>query len=277
MLLDGDSFLLDRSGNFVTGPKSGNIRSDASVYEFKASEVSLIKQAILWEDSRGGVLTLEGEQFLGHACYLPDYTWTIVQCTPMDEVVKQFDNLNVLQAVLLLAIAALTFCIIRIIFCWRRSVKETYIDALTGCNNRLACIKMLSHLEKKNHGDVSLVFLDLNKFKQVNDTFGHDKGDLLLKIFSKALGDTFGRLGFVCRVGGDEFVTILLNSSPEEIESTWEKLCGILCEESNKLDFEYEITSSYGYATRKKGEAGTLEALMQLADERMYKHKNETK
>jgi diguanylate cyclase (GGDEF)-like protein len=78
-------------------------------------------------------------------------------------------------------------------------------------------------------------------------------------------------------VGGDEFVTILLNSSEEEINTTWEKLCERLREESGKLDFAYEITSSYGYATRKKGEDSSLEALMQLADERMYKHKHGTK
>ncbi len=277
MLLEGDSFLLDRSGTFVTAPKSGNIRSNASVFDFKNSEVSLIQQAILWEDNRGGILTLEGEEYLAHAYYLPDYTWTIVQCSPMDEVVKQFENLNILQKVLLLAILAMTFCVIRIIICWHRSVNETYTDALTGCNNRFACIKMLSYLEKKTKDDVSIVFLDLNKFKQVNDTFGHDKGDMLLRIFSRTLGETFGKHGFACRVGGDEFVTILLNASGEEIEETWNKLCERLREESSKLDFEYEITSSYGYATRKKGETGSLEALMQLADERMYAHKHGSK
>lgn len=274
MLLDGDSFLLDRNGKFVTVPQSGNIRSDASVFDFKKSDVTLIQQAILWEDNRGGILVLEGEEYLAHAYYLPDYTWTIVQCTPMGEVVKQFDNLSTLQTVLFLAIIALIFCIMRIIFCWHKSVSETYTDALTGCNNRFACIKMLSYLEKKKHGDISIVFLDLNKFKQVNDTFGHDKGDLLLKIFSKVLAETFGKSGFACRVGGDEFAVILLNSSDAEIEEAWAKLCERLKEESGKLDFEYEITSSYGYATRKKGEDGSLEALMQLADERMYAHKH---
>ncbi|MBQ8632628.1 MAG: diguanylate cyclase [Lachnospiraceae bacterium] len=277
MLLEGDSFLLDRSGNFVTSPQSGNIRSDASVYDFKKSDVSLIKQAILWEDNRGGVLTLEGVEYLAHAYYLPDYPWTIVQCTPMDEVVRQFENLTVLQAVLLLAVAALIFCIIRIIFCWNKSVNETYTDALTGCNNRFACTKMLAYLEKKKQGDISIVFFDLNKFKQVNDTYGHDKGDLLLKIFSKSLRETFGKIGFVCRVGGDEFVTILRNSSETEMETAWAKLCEKLREESKTLDFTYEITSSYGYATRKKGETGSLEELMKLADERMYQYKHETK
>ena len=277
MLLDGDSFLLDRNGKFVTKPQSGNIRSDVSVFDFKKSEVSLIQQAILWEDNRAGTLVLEETEYLAHAYYLPDYTWTIVQCTPMDEVVKQFENLTTMQTVLFLAIIALVFCIVRIIYCWNKSVSETYTDALTGSNNRFACIKMLSYLEKKNYGDISIVFFDLNKFKQVNDTFGHDKGDLLLKIFSKAMAETFGRLGFACRVGGDEFVVILLNSSETEIEETWTKLCERLHEESGKLDFDYEITSSYGYATRKKGETGSLEELMRLADERMYRQKHGSK
>lgn len=277
MLLAGDSFILDRSGNFVTAPKSGNIKSSVSVFDMKNSEVSLIQQAILWEDNRGGTLVLDGVEYLAHACYLPDYTWTIVQCTPMDEVVKQFDNLTTLQAVLSLAIVALIFCVLRIIYCWNKSVNETYRDALTGCNNRAACRKMLSFLEKKKSGDVTIVFMDLNKFKYVNDTFGHDKGDLLLKIFSKGLSETFGKQGFVCRVGGDEFVTILLNSGEEEITETWKKLCDRLKAESSKLEFDYEISCSYGYATRKKGEAGSLEELMQTADERMYSYKQKMK
>ena len=136
---------------------------------------------------------------------------------------------------------------------------------------------MLAYLEKRSYGDISIVFFDLNKFKLVNDTYGHDKGDLLLKIFSKSLKETFGKIGFVCRVGGDEFVTILLNSSEAEIEAAWEKLCEKLHEESKTLDFAYEITSSYGYATRKKGEAGSTEELMKLADERMYQYKYGTK
>ena len=277
MLLGGDCFILDREGNFVTSPKSGNIESGKSLYDLKKSDVSLIQQAILWEDNRGGTLILEEEEYLAHVCYLPDYTWVIVQCTPMDEVVRQFENLTRFQTVLSVAIAILIYCVVRIIHRWNKSVRETYTDVLTGCNNRAACMKMLAYLEKKKYGDISIVFMDLNGFKQVNDTFGHDKGDLLLQIFSRHLTETFGKMGFACRVGGDEFVTILLNSTEEEIEAAWSGLSGRLREESSKLEFEYEISSSYGYATRKKGETGSLEALMQKADEKMYQYKQLSK
>ena len=275
MLLEGDCFILDRAGNFVTAPKSGGIKSDDSVFDLKGSDVSLIQQAILWEENRGGTLVLEGEEYLAYVCYLPDYTWVIVQCTPMEEVVMQYENLTTLQSVLLVAIVILAFCVGRLIYCWNKSVKETYTDALTGCNNRAACMKMLSYLEKRTKEAVTLVFMDLNKFKQVNDTFGHDKGDVLLKTFSRELTETFGKTGFCCRMGGDEFITILMNTTEEEITAIWEKLCIRLKEESTKLEFDYEISASYGCATRKKGENGSLEVLMQLADEKMYKNKQE--
>ncbi len=277
MLLDGDCFMVDRAGKFVTAPKSGNINGNGSLYELKKSDVSLVQQAILWEDYRGGTLFLEEQEYLAYVCYLPDYTWAIVQCTPMEEVVKQFENLTMLQTVLFLAIVALVFCVIRIIYCWYKSVNETYRDPLTGCNNRAACTKMLSYLEKQTSGEVAIVFMDLNRFKYVNDTFGHDKGDLLLKVFSRELGETFGKIGFSCRVGGDEFVTILQNASEEEIKEAWEKLCKRLKEESSGLEFDYEITCSYGVAVRKKGESESLEAVMQLADERMYQYKAKQK
>lgn len=277
MLLEGDCFILDRLGDFVTEPKNGEITSSVSVFDMKNSEVSLIQQAILWEDHRGGTLVLEEKEYLAHVCYLPDYTWSIVQCTPMEEVVKQFDNLTRMQMVLSLAIVALIFCGARIIYCWNKSVNETYRDVLTGCNNRAACTKMLSYLEKKISGDITIVFMDLNKFKFVNDTYGHDKGDVLLKLFSKALMETFGKQGFACRVGGDEFVTILLDSAEAEIQELWKRLCGKLEEENKKLDFDYEISAAFGYATRKKDETGSLEALMQLADEKMYEYKQKQK
>lgn len=277
MLLQGDCFILDRSGDFVTKPNTGSIGGDESVFDKKNSEVSLIQQTFLWEDNRGGTIVLDGREYLAHVCYLPDYTWAIVQCIPMDVVVQQFENLTTLQSVLFVAIVALIACVVRIIYCWNRSINETYRDALTKCNNRAACSKMLAYLEKKKSGDITIVYMDLNKFKFVNDTYGHDKGDELLQIFSRALTDIFGKIGFVCRMGGDEFVVILLDCPEEEIKKTWQQLCERLTEESGRLDFEYMISSSYGYATRGKGESSSLETLMQLADERMYGYKQRLK
>lgn len=272
MLLGDDCFIVDKSGAFVTPPSSAYIGGDVSMYDRKNSEMSLIQQAFLWEDHRGGIVVIDGREYVAHVCYLPDYTWAIVHCTPMEEIVKQYDNLSILQKVLIAAIAVLVFCIARIIYCWYISINETYKDALTGLNNRAACSKMLSYLEKKQEA-VSIFFMDLNKFKFVNDTYGHEKGDVLLKIFSASLMETFGKIGFVCRMGGDEFVTILLNSSESEISAVWQQLCERLAAENSKLDFDYVISSSYGVATRQKGEQVSLEELMQLADERMYEYK----
>ncbi|MBP3610409.1 MAG: GGDEF domain-containing protein [Lachnospiraceae bacterium] len=277
MLLSGDCFILDRSGAYVTEPDSGNIRTEKTLYDLKKSEVSLIQQAFLWEDDRSGTIVLEDREYLARACYLPDYTWTIVQCIPMDKIVQQFESLEVLQTVLFAAIVALIACIARLIYCWNKSDKETYADALTKCSNRAACMKMISYLEKKTSEDIMIIYMDLNKFKYVNDTFGHDKGDELLKIFSRVLEEILGKRGFVCRMGGDEFVSIQLALSEAELSVLWQAVEERLLEESRKLDFAYTISSSYGFAVRPKGENGSLEELMQQADEKMYAYKQARK
>lgn len=277
MLLDGDCFILDRSGAYVTEPDSGNIKTEKTLFDLKKSEVSLIQQSFLWEDERSGTIILEGREYLACASYLPDYTWTIVQCIPMDNIVQRFENLAVLQTVLFAAIVALIACIVRLIYCWNKSDKETYCDGLTKCSNRVACAKMMSYLEKKTTDDIMMIYMDLNKFKYVNDTFGHDKGDELLIIFSRVLEEIFGKRGFVCRMGGDEFVSIQLEMSEKEFLELWKALEERLLEESKKLEFDYVISSSYGFAVRPKGESGSLEELMQQADEKMYAYKQAKK
>lgn len=270
MLLNGDCFIVDRSGIYVTEPDSGNITPGKSLFDIKKSEVSLVQQTFLWEEDRTGSIVLENREYLAYACYLPDYAWTIVQCIPMDHIVQRFENMARLQTVLFAAIMALFVCIARLIYCWNKSDIEAYSDALTKCGNRAACVKMLSYLENKTSEDIVIMYMDLNKFKYVNDTFGHDKGDELLKIFSRVLEETFGQRGFVYRMGGDEFVSIQTGMPEQELKSLWKVLEEKLEAESKNLDFDYLIESSYGYAVRPKGENGSLEELMQQADEKMY-------
>ena len=107
----------------------------------------------------------------------------------------------------------------------------------------------------------------------MNDTYGHDKGDELLCIFSKAIEATFGRVGFVGRMGGDEFIAILLDATESQIQELWKALEALLKEKSGKLEFDYEITSSYGYATRAVYGEESLSLILQYADERMYEYK----
>jgi diguanylate cyclase (GGDEF)-like protein len=116
-----------------------------------------------------------------------------------------------------------------------------------------------------------VLYADLNRFKYVNDTFGHEQGDLLLITFARVLSRVFdGTLGFTARAGGDEFVVIMTEVSEAVVLEAWQQVELELIEESRRLPYCYWITSSHGVATRAAGEEKSLEALVREADQAMY-------
>lgn len=275
MILHGDCFILNRAGNFITDQKNGG--SYESIYDIPNSELSLIKSSFRDEKDLEGVICLEGVEYEGYFTYLEDYKWVIVQCIPMTEITQRFEHMTIFQGILIFLAAALIFCVFRIVYSWKKSDKKIYTDSLTKGNNRAACISMIESLEKKRNAQIAVIYMDLNYFKQVNDTYGHEKGDELLCIFSKALEQVFGSIGFVGRMGGDEFIAILLDTCEAEIRELCQQVEGILGEKSKGLDFSYVISSSYGFFIREKGEEESLQEVMQKADERMYEYKEEYK
>jgi diguanylate cyclase (GGDEF)-like protein len=85
---------------------------------------------------------------------------------------------------------------------------EATHDALTGLYNRSA---FNTFLEEDLGGDVSLLLIDADKFKQINDTYGHATGDKILIKLATVLRDSFRAEDYVCRIGGDEFAVIMVH------------------------------------------------------------------
>jgi diguanylate cyclase len=103
--------------------------------------------------------------------------------------------------------------------------RSMYIDPLTDVWNRLALEEFLPNLPKLSlERNIVVAFLDLNKFKQVNDTYGHLVGDKLLKHFANYLKTDLKRKDFIARYGGDEFVVILFDIDLEEAKKLFENL-----------------------------------------------------
>lgn len=101
----------------------------------------------------------------------------------------------------------------------RRLTELAYHDALTGLGNRRAFdIALDREIEraKRNHTSFSLVLFDLDKFKQVNDRYGHKVGDEVLIRFGSILGQTTRRVDTVVRLGGDEFAVVMPDCNEEE-------------------------------------------------------------
>lgn len=169
------------------------------------------------------------------------------------------------------------FCIFRMVYSWKKSDQKIYRDKLTKCNSRAAFFDLLEHLEGNYKHRITIVYMDLNDFKWVNDTHGHDMGDELLKIFSEVLVKTLGREAFVGRVGGDEFVAVLLDVKDTELFELWKTVERALIEQSAKLPFEYRISASYGYASREKGAKDKINDITTRADQKMYEYKTRMK
>lgn len=177
----------------------------------------------------------------------------------------------------------------------QRAVLEqmAYMDELTGLGNRRMCEKKLTELEEKEMSSDSMyaiVSLDLNYLKQTNDTYGHKKGDELIKNFSDVLLNVFNLYGTVTRTGGDEFVVILDDITEEKVKSLLEQMLEQM-EKKNKSESEVILSTAYGYAM--KGEFSSNQeqneenkhkavnigprAVYRIADDRMYENKRKSK
>ena len=148
------------------------------------------------------------------------------------------------------------------------AVAET--DPLTGFDNRYSYNKFLASKADSSHS-TCIFMLDINNLKYVNDTFGHDKGDELIKNSSLAIKETFMTYEKknCYRLGGDEFIAILDNINEDEIEGYIKKFL-----EKQKL---YDVSVAIGYAYTADISKVGYETLMIEADKRMYEHKKEMK
>lgn len=157
-----------------------------------------------------------------------------------------------------------------------------YQDALTGLPNRLLLMDRLQQLlatTARNRQPGALLYMDLDHFKEVNDTLGHEQGDELLKQVAHRLRDCVRQTDTVARLGGDEFVVLLADLGDTEVAATTQ--AGLLGEEiMRSLSRPYELqgglvssTPSIGVVMIRGGLQGTDELLKQ-ADIALYQAKD---
>lgn len=149
-------------------------------------------------------------------------------------------------------------------------------DSLTGLYNRLQFDTALTtRLAEANRyqDNVALLFLDLDKFKQVNDTLGHQYGDLLLKQVSERLKSSIRKNDFIARLGGDEFAILISRfETPSAIETVAAKLVSLASEPYILNDKKVNIGVSVGIAIHPS-HGISAETLIRKADTAMYEVK----
>jgi diguanylate cyclase (GGDEF)-like protein len=154
--------------------------------------------------------------------------------------------------------------------------KLAYHDALTGLPNRSQFSERLGELvdERRSEGTmVAILFLDLDRFKLVNDTLGHDIGDLLLKAVAERLIGCLRTGDMVARLGGDEFTIILDRiKSLDVIANVAKKICSVISEPFVFMGKEMYVSTSIGISVYPT-DGSTITTLMKRADTAMFRAK----
>lgn len=150
------------------------------------------------------------------------------------------------------------------------------IDELTKIPNRRGFLSLAQHslnLCARQNIPVSLVFVDLDKFKSINDTFGHAEGDNALITFSTKIQNRSRKSDIFARLGGDEFVFLLPNTSKEIAEKVMQDYRNLLAKHNKKEKNGYDIGFSCGIVEYIQGTPPSIEIMLAQGDSLMYEVK----
>ncbi|WP_454786098.1 sensor domain-containing diguanylate cyclase [Legionella sp. WA2024007413] len=143
-------------------------------------------------------------------------------------------------------------------------------DELTGLSNRRGFLKLAGYLFEKCQREnqmFTLLFFDLDKFKLINDQFGHAEGDKVLKIFANALLQNFRYHDVIGRLGGDEFCIFCSGLNQNDVSAIIDRLKSVLkCAQSSNYKIEFSAGSIQYDANKHR----TLKDMLDLADSKMY-------
>jgi diguanylate cyclase (GGDEF)-like protein len=158
------------------------------------------------------------------------------------------------------------------------AVQLATLDELTNITNRRGFMLLAQHslnLCARQRIPVSLVFLDLNKFKPINDTFGHAEGDKALLAFVEQMKNILRDSDLFARLGGDEFVLLLTNTSAMLAEDVIARFRRALDQYNQQAGRGYDIAFSYGIVEFDPAKHDSVAALLAAGDALMYERKNQ--
>lgn len=158
---------------------------------------------------------------------------------------------------------------------------QVSIDELTHLNNRTQLKKYLATEHGRPGSDRDehyVLMIDLNKFKQINDQFGHVEGDMALRRTADALKMACSFLSvrsFIARYGGDEFIMIIKTDDEEAIKALCANIKNTLVRLNKEANPGYDLTASIGYASYS-GDLKSFQGALAKADEALYEDKKAT-
>lgn len=163
----------------------------------------------------------------------------------------------------------------------KKNLEETaQHDHLTGLLNRRAINKLLNYelnmlRNSKVQGSLVLILGDVDNFKMINDTFGHDVGDMVLKEIALVFKRIFRKNDLLCRWGGEEFLIVLPSTKAEHIHIIKDRILASIS--TVKLPNKNSVTATFGMVVCPNGTKTTIEDITKKADELLYAGKKNGK
>ena len=208
----------------------------------------------------------------------PNFEWIVITEVDAKEIEERLSGLkeNISLFVLISSVLALLVMLV-ITNEKKKQDKKLYHtathDALTGLPNRKFALEFLSYMlanQKRRKTQGAVLFIDLDKFKIINDSYGHEAGDKVLVEISLRLRKTLRDEDLVARLGGDEFIVIVNNfHSLSDIDKLCNKLIQTVSQAIQDKERAYEVGMSIGIATFPQ-DSSTAQELLQFADTAMF-------
>lgn len=159
----------------------------------------------------------------------------------------------------------------------KRLERRAYRDTLTGLQNRTAYYEYNQVLDgriSEGAASFSILMVDVNFLKRMNDTHGHEKGNVYLKNASDLIGSVFGR-DYVYRTGGDEFVVVMEGERQKNVDALIRQFKSAVefCQSAAELEPWQRVSAAVGIAAYEPGRDSCTEDVLKRADAAMYEDK----
>ncbi len=159
----------------------------------------------------------------------------------------------------------------------KRYAKDSFIDPLTKVLNRRALSRLIENVfetSKLKKVPISVILMDIDHFKKINDTYGHDVGDIVLQDFANTIKNIVSKRDYIVRLGGEEFLVVLPGADLEKAKEIAEKIRHSVESREIKIDdtTSLKYTVSIGVEEAKDTDRNIYEVIIR-ADKKLYKAK----
>lgn len=288
---DDTWYLIDKNGYYLKGPSSdveyGSVVGERKKFGIFNDNPNAWSEMRTWDEGKTEVE--DGWLYYKRVCPINENVnlsgcknWYVTINVPKvsikEEVSRIVLGLQIGNVVLIPLLAGLGWSLgnaqIRNKYYKKKLENQARIDPLTGLYNRRFIGEMLDqHIQMamRREEELSVIYVDLNDLKRVNDMHGHELGDIMIKEAAHAMKVNIRKTDEIARLGGDEFMIVLPDCSTEQINSIMSRVI----EKFMKAGTDHvkeEWTLSWG-ASSWMGEEDSVQSLINRADSAMYSHK----